>query len=84
VTGDRVFARTWWNYRVVRVEEDEYEIREVYYDDDRITGFCHRVPGGSTVDELRTDLQHMLEALDKPALEVEDLTRVTGVPDGPT
>lgn len=66
-------ARTYWNYRVVRLEEDEYEVREVYYEADRIVGFTSATPAGGSPAELRVDLQHMLEALDRPVLRIADL-----------
>lgn len=64
-----------WNYRVVKGEskgEIYYNVREVYYEDDtdHIVGMTYGGTGiGNTVEELRSDLELMLRALDKPVLD---------------
>ena len=66
-----------WNHRVTKATVDGetvYEIREVYYDlpDSDGIGWTQNAstPYGQTLDELRTDLQRMLEALDKPVIDI--------------
>lgn len=68
-----------WNYRVFkftdRSETSSFEIREVYYDEEgKPTGYTdgESAPLGMTLDELRSDLGWMLQALDKPVLEESD------------
>lgn len=75
-----------WNHRVMRrthsfksdgkeYSEDCYEIHEVYYDDnDNIEGFTEDAiaPCGETIEELREELQRMLDCLDEPLLIYED------------
>ena len=76
-----------WNYRVVRKSidykehtDDVYEIYEIYYDDDgAITCYTENsiAPMGLDLSELRGDLKHMVEALDKPVLEMKDLLKLS-------
>ena len=64
-----------WNHRVIKIMhsngQDEYQIREVYYNEDgSIFGHTEspeEVFGGS-VDDLRQILSRYLKALDQPAL----------------
>ena len=74
-----------WNYRVVREvialpsdleAEEVFTIREVYYDKKDqpelwSTEPCS--PQGNGRDDLRSDLTHMLLALEQPVIEMEDL-----------
>jgi hypothetical protein len=62
---------TTWNYRVAKNTHGEIVIVEVYYDEDGNVEFwsAEQFPLGEDVDDLRKDLQHMLEALDKPLFE---------------
>lgn len=67
-----------WTYRVFRDGEGEYaeySIRHVYYNEEtrEIEQWCsgNTVPEGTTLEELRTDLEQMLAALDKPVLHEE-------------
>ena len=70
-----------WNYRVVAErgpfdEADWYSVREVYYGDDGavqgVTGADEVGAGGSSVAELREDLRHYAEALERPVLRWPD------------
>jgi len=70
-------ARTFWNYRVVKTTSElgpEYAIHEVYYANDVPDSWTEDLiaPYGETLAELRRDLAHMAQALDKPVLEVVD------------
>lgn len=70
-----------WNYRVVRKAyppaadgaiEHVLGIHEVYYNDSgepQMVTEERMGPHGETLDELRTDLTWMIQALDKPVLE---------------
>ena len=55
-----------WNYRVIRHDKEEkifYQIHEVYYDDNnKIETFTENAvhPFGESIEELITDLDHML------------------------
>lgn len=70
----------YWNYRVVRTEEagseDEpiigYGIHEVYYDNNRITGWTQDFvsPYGESEVELKMDMHHFFKALRMPILEL--------------
>jgi hypothetical protein len=67
-----------WNHRVCKnTEQGEifYNIHEVYYDDDgKVEGWTQNAvaPLGNDLDELRNELKWMLEALDKPILDLAD------------
>jgi hypothetical protein len=64
-----------WNYRVLRQEyngEPYYTIHEVYYRKNgsiRMWSEDAMDPGGSTPEELASDLSMMQEAFNKPILE---------------
>jgi len=66
---------TTWEYRVEeRVAGDNrwYEIIEVYYEKGEVVGTTDAVPPtGYTLEDLRQDLELMLEALDKPVITCE-------------
>ena len=74
-----------WNYRVVRTERqtkkeqyDIYQLYEVYYDDDgKIEGMTENAmqPYGESIEELKNDLQWMIEALREPVLDMEELEK---------
>lgn len=62
-----------WNYRVVRGDAG-LRIHDVYYDADGNPVSRHEIPTyvyGDTVEELRSQLMSMLEALDQPAIDEE-------------
>ena len=66
---------TTWNYRVCTTPyvdggDVSYEIVEVYYGNDgKIEGWSEGACGyGDTLEDLRSDLLLMLEALDRPAV----------------
>ena len=67
-----------WNYRVfhrVVQGEDEYSIREAYYDDDdNVNGFSDKAiwPHGESRKELGEDLIHMVEAMAQPTIEINE------------
>lgn len=66
-----------WNHRVMRHVNTEwnevtYKIHEVYYgDDDKVAGWTEEgiAPQGATEEELKTELNQMLEAFNKPTLD---------------
>lgn len=74
---------TTWDYRVVAKTKDnpvvgpveEYEILEVYYNDnDIIDGWAKVEPYGESEEGLRRDLELMIRAFDRPVLVMgEDL-----------
>lgn len=65
-----------WNYRVTRQLTDDgniYAIREVYYRADgtiRAWSADPRDPFGETLDEIKTDLIHMVAAFDRPLVQL--------------
>ena len=67
-----------WNYRIVKTKGslyDEYEIREVFYDEIGNPTFCIDEPScpyGETIEELKEDYELMKKAFDKPVLNYED------------
>jgi hypothetical protein len=66
-----------WNYRVVR-KEGALAIHAVYYDDSgEVEGWSERPfsPVAESCDELRTNLELMLEALGKDVLNIESFRR---------
>jgi hypothetical protein len=68
-----------WNYRVVRFvdpyQRETFRIHEVYYQDDKVTTVSEvpASPSGEDVLDLEVDLRRMLEALDKPVLNYDEL-----------
>ena len=78
-----------WNHRVVRREYPEaaseedrvlYGIHEVYYDEAGVCDATTVEPEpviGTSVDDLRWTLEHMLRALDKPVLDYETRKEIT-------
>ena len=72
-----------WNQRVVHRKyihkdnsiEEWYEIHEVYYDKkSNIDGMTKNpiCPMGHTIEDLKTELQRMIDCLEKPILEYDD------------
>ena len=68
-----------WNYRIVEETirgNKYYQIKEVYYDkQDNIIAFSKEAisPGGETLEDLRKDLEFMLEAFNSVSLPQEEL-----------
>lgn len=72
-----------WNYRIIkRVVEKKvsFQIHEVYYDEVGIiehwtaNPIC---PSGETIDELKSDCEHYLQAFGLPVLsEIVDSDRI--------
>jgi hypothetical protein len=66
-----------WNYRVVKtvdeVTEEEYlGIKEVYYDPvGAPMGYCDSDISGESLQEIRSTLELMMSALDKPMLNFD-------------
>ena len=67
-----------WNYRITKHEdkgEEWYGIHEVYYDKDGDPDMISENPiaaHGLTVDEIRSDLDMMRQAFDKPVVNYDD------------
>ena len=72
-----------WSYRVLKQQHEgtgeeswievEYEIVEAYFDEDgKPVGYCDPRVLGNSVEELRSVLGMMHDALDKPILETGD------------
>jgi hypothetical protein len=74
-----------WNYRVVRRlngDTEEYDIREIYYDEaGEITMWTQEPigPNGTSREELMADVELMMEASFRPVLNYADLP---GHPEG--
>jgi hypothetical protein len=71
-----------WNYRVVKhkdkSDEEWYGIHEVYYDKKDKPDMISEDPidaRGMTLDELKSDLEMMLRAFDKPVVVYEDFLK---------
>lgn len=68
-----------WNYRVLRhdgVDGPYYQVQEVYFEEgDAVPHSWSAGPasvGGENLDEMRTVLDRMAAALDKPVLAIEE------------
>jgi len=65
-----------WNYRVIEKKEGDttvFAIHEVYYSENGDSVTVNNVaPYGDTLEELRGDLRHMVEALNKPVMKYEE------------
>ena len=63
-----------WNYRVIKSGNDTetyFTIQEVHYEEEDSKEYSHTIdctPGGTSVDEIKTQLERMLKCLDKPTL----------------
>lgn len=74
---------THWNYRVIKryypVSEDyTYNVHEVYYTDGDVPVSYSSLPvkpQGSTLEELKADLERFQAALSKPVLTEEDFVK---------
>ncbi|MDC0529224.1 hypothetical protein OAO19_03035 [Gammaproteobacteria bacterium] len=68
-----------WNYRVVKIKEDDeyiFTIAEVYYDDDGDIIATTAEPVGAMgedLKELALDLKNMVDALSKPVIDATEL-----------
>ena len=69
-----------WNHRVVRQTHKNGEIthgiHEVFYDNDNTVNGCTLEPTNAsceTVEELREYVQWMLDCIDKPILEFNEI-----------
>jgi len=67
-----------WNHRVMKHkdgEDDFFQIHEVYYDKNgKVDGYTANgtSAGGNSLDELRSELQRMIDSLDKDVLIYEE------------
>lgn len=69
-----------WNYRVFLEENDDYIIREVFYDaDGSILGCTENAaePSGRSLEELAQDIEWLQEALALPVLTLADIPHQT-------
>lgn len=67
-----------WNYRVMSSHTNGLGIYEVYYDTDgNIEYFSSDIiaPKGDSLEELKEDLSCYIEALNKPVLDYDKLTK---------
>lgn len=71
-----------WNYRIFRFDPDEgeedswYCIKRVYYDNKgKIDGYgeCDSSPGGTSIEDLRGDLELIQQAFNRPVLIIRDV-----------
>lgn len=74
-----------WRYRVIQTDTEDcllFRIHEVYTDADPGLTWTEEAmePMGETLDELRSDLEAMLRALDEPVLLLSQLEK--GVTNG--
>ena len=73
-----------WNYRVIE-SDTGFTIHDVYYNDaGAITNVSvgEVAAYGETLDELRSDLEHYMKALERPALKMSEIkyARRDGLP----
>lgn len=67
-----------WNYRLIDLshengDEPWVQLHEVFYEDDgTLMGYTPVSMGAESVTEMRTTLEWMALALDKPVLKVTD------------
>ena len=64
-----------WNYRIISEKAPHgefYQIYEVYYDEGKIIGMTESPckPYGDDVEDLRYNMKQMLQALDRPILQM--------------
>lgn len=65
---------THWNYRAVEDAPQSFCIMEVYYDEnENIVGWSNAyAPGGSTVEELKSDMQKQSDAIYAEWLHIQE------------
>jgi len=64
-----------WNYRVIK-SEDVFHIHEVYYNakgDICAISEDPMCPHGETLKELKSDMEHFLQAFNRPVLKREKI-----------
>lgn len=65
-----------WNYRLIRVNEEDVEIAEVYYTNDGVpTSWAFRTTGGSCIQEIEETLSRQRSALSKSVLVIQRTER---------
>jgi hypothetical protein len=69
-----------WNYRVVHHQKTDnfdeyYSLVECFYDDGQLFAYSKDILCGDSIDELRSSLQYMMAALDKPVIEKSNLPK---------
>ncbi len=68
-----------WNHRVVffkgleGVLDDYYAIQEVYYENGKPIGYCDAEPAGESLTELKRCLTRMIDAIEQPVLNADEL-----------
>lgn len=61
-----------WSYRLLRLNAEDVEIAEVYYDDAGVPrSYALRTTGGTCVDEITHALEHQYMACIKSVLSIE-------------
>ena len=77
-----------WNYRLLEHENVDgtswFAIHEVYYDEASIPKYCSDEPcsaHGEDTEALITDMQYMMQALNKPTLLFSDFVKKEQRPD---
>lgn len=71
-----------WNYRLIRhdhPEEPYIEVVEMHYSDEAATvpnGYGEAKVGGSSIKEIKWQLNRMREALSKPILDSKTLKEI--------
>ncbi len=65
---------SFWNYRIVKNRKGTYEMREVYYDQDRhpTAWVDPTVVEGDELEDIRGDMASRMEALKRPVLVETD------------
>ena len=74
-----------WDYRVVRKESKDgsdewYSVQEVYYDDETSEPMAQSIDlqiEGDTITGMRTQLERMIDCLDQPILDENDILDVS-------
>lgn len=67
-----------WDYRIVRSKDNIFSVREVYYNDDGNIEVWGENPESLESDilvALKTEVEYILKAFDKPVLDEETLKK---------
>ena len=67
----------YWNYRIFKDERGSFSIREIYYIDDvpQLYSDEPSSPFGGSIDDLKINIEYMLNCLQKPILKRSDFER---------
>lgn len=73
-----------WNHRVFNIKEQNngenlFEVRETYYDQNKVIGSCDLRVMGETLEELKWIAEQIIKSIDEPVLEPTENNHVNDI-----